>query len=241
LAGAAPEELARITETVVGVTRKPVLVGISPDSTTEAMRLAGRALAAGASGLLVRQPHYLFQPDPSGLADMFRALRKAARVPLFASNTLDNALIDLASLRALMEDGLVDGICQGRDPHLLTDLLSLAPRAPVFSAIEELMYVALILGAEGVMSDLAAVFPDDCVALYQACRSQDHSAARTIHDRLLRIWHVLDHPVQFLARLKHASTAMDNPAGVPRSPYDWLPPEGRDVVNGVLRQEGKLA
>jgi 4-hydroxy-tetrahydrodipicolinate synthase len=102
------------------------------------------------------------------------------------------------------------------------------------------MYVAFLLGAEGAIASLAAVFPDDCVSMYAAVARGAHEEARRIHERLNRLWRALDHPVEFVARLKFASSAQGRPVGIPRSPYDWLPPESAGEVTRALAADGKL-
>ncbi|MBI3668010.1 MAG: dihydrodipicolinate synthase family protein [Acidobacteria bacterium] len=240
-AGSTPDELYKLCQAVVSASSRPVIGAIYPDSTVEALELGRAALSAGAVALLVAQPHYLFQPDPEGLEELFEALRGAFTTPLLLSNSLRTALVDLAAMQRLMSRGLVDGFHQaGGQAHLLADLLCLRLRLPVLSGVEDLLYIAFLLGAEGTVSSLAAVFPEECVELYAACRAGEHEKARAIHERLLRIWRVLDHPVEFVSRLKHAASVKGHPAGVPRSPYNWMPPESQAQVRRALHNEGKI-
>jgi len=238
LAGAKPAEFEAVCRGVVSASEAPVLASIYPDSTREALELAGAALSGGAQALLVCQPHYLFQPGPEGLAGMFRALRDEVKAPLLVSNTVRTALIPLAHLRQLAANGLVDGILQGAgDAHLLADLLCLRDRPPVYSGIDELAYLSFLIGCDGVVSTLAAVFPAEFVALEQAFRSGDHAGARSMHERLLRVWRTLEHPAEMLVRLKAAATLRGQPAGSARSPYNWSTPETAGLVRELLARE----
>lgn len=240
-AGSTPEEYGRICAVAVQATDKPVLAALCPDSTREVLELARAAVNAGVAGLLLSQPHYLFQPGPQGLDELFRTLRCAVDIPLLLSNSLTANPLDLASVRRLTDGGWIDGVHQGAsDAHLLADLLATAPRLPILSGVEPLMYLALLLGAEGIVTSLAAVFPEDCVALYSAVRIGDHARARLIHERLVRLWRVLDHPIEFLARLKFASAALGRPVDVPRSPYNWLPPESAAELRRALAADAEL-
>jgi 4-hydroxy-tetrahydrodipicolinate synthase len=241
MAGSTPAEFGRICNVVVQATTKPVIAAVYPDSTVEAVELTRAAVSAGAQALLLAQPHYLFQPDLSGLEEMFRAVRREIHVPLLLSNSLATAPLDMTAVKRLSEAGLIDGVHEGAgDPHLLTDLLAADPRLPVLTGIEALMYVAFLLGAEGAIVSLAAVFPEDCVAMYAAVRRGDHVEARLIHERLNRLWRALDHPVEFVARLKFACSEQGRPAGRARSPYDWLPPASEGEVRRALAADGKL-
>ena len=196
-AGASPEEVHLLCTTVISATDKPVIASIFPDCNTEAFELADASVSAGAAALLVAPPHYLFSPDADGLLEIFMALRRKVTVPLLLSNCIQTAQVELASVMALMNQELIDGVHQaGGNAHLLADVLGLSPRVPVYTGVEDLIYLALLLGAEGAISALAAVFPEDCVALYDATNTNDWTRAREIHERLIRLWHVLDHPVR---------------------------------------------
>jgi 4-hydroxy-tetrahydrodipicolinate synthase len=238
LAGAKSTEFAEVCKVVVSASEAPVLASIYPDSTREALELAGAAISGGAQALLVCQPHYLFQPDPAGLAGMFRALRDEVKVPLLVSNTVRTALIPLAHLRQLTAEGLADGILQGAgDAHLLADLLCMRERPLVYSGIDELAYLSFLIGCDGVVSTLAAVFPAEFVALEQAFRRGDHAAARSLHERLLRVWRTLEHPAEMLVRLKTAAALRGQPVGSARSPYNCSGRETADLVREALARE----
>lgn len=239
-AGSTAEEYGRICKAVHDATRKSVIASIYPDSTPEALSLADAALSAGAAALLVAQPHYLFQPDMHGLESLFEELRRRVPVPVLLSNTLKTAPIGLAGMKRLEKAGLIDGVHQGAsDAHLLADLLSSSPRCPVVNGVEGLMFVGFLLGAEAALVSMAALFPEDCVEMHGAFRNGEHHRARLIHERLARVWRVLDHPVEFLGRLKFASLAQGRSVGVPRSPYDYMRPEGENEVRRALADMGK--
>jgi 4-hydroxy-tetrahydrodipicolinate synthase len=238
LAGAKPSEFEEVCRAAVSASKVPVLASIYPDSTREALELAGAALSGGARALLVCQPHYLFQPGPEGLAGMFRALRGQVKTPLLVSNSVKTALVPFPQLRELIAAGVVNGVLQGAgDAHLLADLLSMKDRPPVYSGIDELAYLSFLIGCDGVISTLAAIFPAEFVALEDAFRSGDHESARAIHERLLRVWRTFDHPAEILVRLKTAAALRGQPAGFARSPYNYSTPETAPAVRDVLTRE----
>jgi 4-hydroxy-tetrahydrodipicolinate synthase len=240
-AGSEPEEIHLLCKTVISATDKPVIAGIFPDCNTEAFDLAEAAVSAGCLALLVAPPHYLFSPDCDGLLQMFGALRERVTVPLLLSNSIQAAQLDLSSIIALANEELVDGVHQaGGNAHLLADVLHLSPRVPVYTGVEDLIYMAFLLGAEGAISALATVFPEDCVALYKANREGDSTRAREIQEKLNRLWHVLDHPVELLSRIKLALTLRGRPAGVPRSPYNVMSDNGQRLLREALEKRGKF-
>jgi len=238
-AGLTPEELFRLCEMVRKLARKPLLCTILPDSEPEAILLLEAVTNAGADAVLVAQPHYLFQPDTSSLMSMFERLQARTRVPILLANLLGSALVGLPAMRRLIDGGFIDGILQGGgNGHLMVDLLRLRPRVPVFSGLEDLHYVGLLLGAEGLISDLAALFPAESAGLYRDFLGGNHEKARTTHERLLRLWRVMDHSVEQLARLRFALSLQGRDAGAARSPFTELSAEAARHVTETLEREG---
>lgn len=236
--GFTADQLFRLCQAVRKGTTKPILAAILPDSEPEAMELLDAVCGAGADAVYVAQPHYLFQPSPESLISMFRRLRARVQVPVLVANLLNSAQMDLRSMQRLMEECVVDGIVQGAgNAHLLVDLLRLRPRVPVFSGVEDLHYVGLMLGAEGFVSDLATIFPAECVGLYRDVKQGNHDSARLRHEKLLRVWRLLDHPVEQLSRVRMALGAQRREVGAPRRPYAFtLGESSRHVADALLRE-----
>jgi len=238
-AGSTPEELFRICETARRYTQKPLFATILPDSEPEAGELLDAVLNAGANAVLIAQPHYLFQPDGVSLVKMFERLRSRTSSPILLANLLTSAPVDLATMTQMVDSSIVDGILQaGGDAHQLVDLLSLHPGVPVFSGMEDIHFIALLLGGAGLISGLATVFPNECVALYQDFKKKNYEGAREKHERLLRLWHALDHPVEQLSRVRVALAAQGRDVGPPRSPYSIIGEESSLEVKRVLIREG---
>jgi 4-hydroxy-tetrahydrodipicolinate synthase len=237
-AGSTADELFRICETARRNTRKPMFATILPDSEPEAAELLDAVIKGGADAVLIAQPHYLFQPDGASLTRMFERLRARTNSPILLANVLTLAPVDLATMTRMVEGSIVDGILQGGDAHQLVDLLRLDPGVPIFSAIEDLHLVSLLLGGAGLISGLATVFPKECVALYRDFTKKNYEGAREKHERLLRLWHVLDHPIEQLSRVRVALAAQGRDVGSPRSPYSVIAEESSLEVRRALTREG---
>lgn len=237
-AGGTTQELFRLCETVRGSTRKPVIATILPDSEPEAIELLDAVLGAHVDAVLIAQPHYLFQPDSTALVKMFERLRARTEIPILLANVLASAPVDLSTMMTMVESRVVDGILQSGNPHVMVDLLRLHPVVPIFSGIEDLHVLGLLLGAVGLVSGLAAVFPADCVALYRDFHAGHYNSARERHERLLRLWRTLDHPVEQLSRVRAALAAQGRDVGVPRSPYGAIPPESWLELSRTMTREG---
>lgn len=238
-AGSAPHELFRICEIARRHTRKPLIATILPDSEAEAIYLLEAVMSAGVDAVFVAQPHYLFQPDSASLLRMFERLRTRTATPLGLANLLMSAPVDLQTMTRMIDDSLVDGVLQaGSDAHLMVDLLGTHPRVPVFSGMEDLHYMALLLGSAGLISGLATLFPAECVALYRNWKTHNYESVRERSESLLRLWRVLDHPVQQLSRIRLALAAQGRDLGPPRSPYAVRDRESVAEIAGVLAREG---
>lgn len=238
--GAAPDELSALCGTVRRCTNKPLLAVIFPDASPEAYEFVRAVDTAGTDAILLAQPHYLAQPGVEGLAEMFGELRTITKKPLLLADCFPESLVGVTSARLLVQKKLVDGIYQAADVHVLVDLLCARLAVPVYSCVEDLHYPALMLGAQGVISNLASVFPQECVDLYAAVHNGDHPKARTIHERLLRLWRALNHGTERESRLRCALEARGRSVGAARSPYGRLAPNVIEHVTGILRRENAL-
>ncbi len=143
-------------------------------------------------------------------------------------------------IRRLVERRLVDGVFEAADMHVVVDLLTSRLGVPVYSGVEDLHYAALVLGAQGFISNLASVFPDDCLALNAAFQSQEHLAARKIHERLVRLWRGLSVGTEREGRLRCALAARGRSVGTAKSPYGKLAPEAKQHIHSMLQKEGVL-
>jgi 4-hydroxy-tetrahydrodipicolinate synthase len=237
--GSTPEELCRMCEAVSRRATKPVVAMIYPDTQPEAAELVRAVEAGGVQALFVAQPHYLCQPGPVGLAEMFADLRNETRLPVLLANCQRNAMVELAAMELLIQAGVIDGILLGGDgAHLMVDLLCLQLNVPVLSAMEDLHYMSLLLGACGIVSDLASVFPAETTALYRAWRSGNYDGARSCHERLVRLWRAVDHPSEQRARLRSALAGLGRNVGEARSPYNLASVEISRQVREVIEREG---
>jgi 4-hydroxy-tetrahydrodipicolinate synthase len=237
--GSTPEELGRLCEAVSRHAKKPVVAMIYPDSQPEAAELARAVVAGGVQAIFVAQPHYLCQPGVHGLTEMLAELRNETRRPVLLANCQRNAMVDVQIMEHLVRAGAIDGILLGGDgAHLMVDLMCLRLNVPVLSAMEDLHYVSLLLGALGIVSDLAAVFPGEMAALYHAWREGRYDEGRLFHERLVRLWRALEHPSEQRTRLRAAFTGQGRKVGEARSPYNFASVHTAREVRAAIEREG---
>ena len=236
--GATPDELSSLCRAVKRSSKRPLYVTLFPDASPEAFEMGRAVEESGADAILVGQPHYLAQPGVEGLEEMFATLGELTHRPLLVADCLPGSVMGVSTIRRLIERRLVDGVLEGADMHVLVDLLCSRVGVPVYSCIEDLHYAALVLGAYGLISNLASVFPQDCVELYAAVQDRDHPKARKIHERLVRLWRALSCGTEREARLRSALAACGRPVGAARSPYGKLPPDASQQISSILKKEG---
>ena len=219
-------------------TKKPLFAMILPDVAVEALEMLQAVTDGGADVVLVAQPHYLCQPGEAGLVEMFAELRKQARLPLLLADCFPEAKVGLKTTRHLIDERLIDGVLQAADAHALVDLLCLHPKVPVYCGVEDLHYVAFILGAYGSVSDLGSVFPGELSELYRSFKSGQHEDARAHHERLARLWRVLSPAAERESRVRSALAAQGREVGVARSPYNFLGADISPLIKSAMQAEG---
>jgi dihydrodipicolinate synthase/N-acetylneuraminate lyase len=209
-----------------------------PDASPEGLETLRAVEEAGADVILVAQPHYLAQPGVEGLEEMFSAFREATERPLLVADCLPGSILGMAPIRRLVEKRLVDGVLEGADIHVLVDLLNLDLGVPVYSSAEDLHFSALVLGAYGIISNLATAFPRECISLYDSVRDRDYKSARKTHERLVRLWRALSSGTEREARLRIAMGAVNRPVGAAKSPYNKISEQAIQQVRRVMEKEG---
>lgn len=236
--GATATELAALCDVIRNSTRKSIFVILFPDALPEGLEMVRAVDEAGADAILAAQPHYLAQPGIEGLEEMFAAFREATDLPVLVADCLPGSILGVAPIRRLAEKRLVDGVLEGADIHVLVDLLNLDLGVPIYSGVEDLAFSALVLGASGIISNLATAFPRECVALGQAVRDADYANARKMHERLVRLWRAVSLGAEREARLRVAMSAANRPVGAARSPYNRIPELAIQQVHRVMKNEG---
>ncbi len=73
---------------------------------------------------------------------------------------------------------------------------------PVYSGIEDLHYVAYVLGAQGVISDLGTAFPAEASERLQCVRQWETFGCHAAHERLVRLWRALGHGPESEGRVR---------------------------------------
>ncbi|MER7282263.1 dihydrodipicolinate synthase family protein [Dactylosporangium sp. NPDC000244] len=220
----------------------PVIAGIIRDSTAEVIRY-GKAIAeTGVDALQVTPVHYLFQPDEDTTIEYYRRITEATGTPVIVYNVIPYALIPATTVyRILQEVELVVGVKQsGGNIHQLADLLKAAPtEGAVLTAVDDLLYPAYLLGAQGAVSATLTVVPELCVAQWDAVQAGDHKTALDIHNKLLPVWRSIDGS-NMTVRIKAALALQGRNGGLGAHPLTPVSDAERATIRAALVEAGVL-
>ncbi|MCB4821617.1 dihydrodipicolinate synthase family protein [Roseicella aerolata] len=192
-----PEEQDRVLEITLEELggRLPVVNGVYADGTLQAVRLAKRAAAGGASALLVFPPGVLARGHaarPDCLADHVRHIAAAVDLPLiifqypavtgltYPLETLVQLAEEIPTFRAI-KDWCNDPALAERHIQVLHGL----PRpVHVLSTHSAWLFASLVTGAAGLLSGSGSVIADLQARLFEAVQRGDMASAQALNDRI---------------------------------------------------------
>jgi 4-hydroxy-tetrahydrodipicolinate synthase len=180
------EELVGVVEDVVSEVRGqvPVLAHVGRPSTRATVRLASRALAAGAVAVSAVTPYY-HAPSPDGLRRHYAALLAAVDgAPVLAYTIPSHAHVDVApeTWAALAADGVAGLKDSSGDPDLHAAYVAADP--DVFIGAARHARASLALGSAGAILAIANLRPELAVALRDAHVAGDEAAAAEAQEGL---------------------------------------------------------
>lgn len=169
--------------------RVPVLAGTGSNSTSEAIRLTRYAYDIGADGALLITPYYN-KPTQQGLKAHFEAVARETELPIVLYNVpgrtgvnmLPPTVIELAKLPNIVGIKEASGSIDQA-----VEILREAEIA-LLSGDDSLTLPLMAIGAKGVISVAANVFPTLMVDLVDLAAAGDYPRARELHYRLFPLF-----------------------------------------------------
>ncbi|HZO98865.1 MAG TPA: dihydrodipicolinate synthase family protein [Terriglobia bacterium] len=220
--------------------RVPVIAGVIPDTTDEAVELGLAAKEAGVAALQVTPPHYLFQPGIPELVSYYSEIHTKTQLGVILYNVLPWGQVTPDGVAKLLEAEAIIAVKQsGSNMHQLADMVyRFGKQVPVLSAVDDLLYPSFVIGAHGTLSAIASILPRQCVELYEAVQSGDHTKARALHNQLLVIWRAVNDPNCFYGLIKGAIELQGRRAGLPRRPHRAANAEERARLGRAFEEAG---
>src|SRR4051794_13376827 len=203
--------------------RVPVIAGVSAGTPAAAIGFASAARDAGAAGLMMLPP-LGYGADDDEIVAHFRAVSEVAGLPLMAYNNPEASGIDMRApllVRLFEEVEHVVAVkeCSG-DVRRIPELLNAAPGLDVLVGGDDWALEGFAAGACGWVSGVADVAPEECVALYDACRAGELERARQLYRRLLPLarFDMTPKLVQYFKAAMDARGLAGGPTRAPRVP-----------------------
>jgi 4-hydroxy-tetrahydrodipicolinate synthase len=167
--------------------RVRIIAGAGSNSTSQAIELTRRAIAAGADAILSVVPYYN-KPMQAGMIRHFQAIADSTDLPIILhdipSRTLrelsDDTLARLAECRQFI--GLRDGTGDIARPLRLRSLLP--PEFRLLSGDDATALAFLVHGGDGCISTVSNIAPLLCQAIFSSCQHGRLQSARHLQSRL---------------------------------------------------------
>ncbi|MBQ7501035.1 MAG: 4-hydroxy-tetrahydrodipicolinate synthase [Clostridia bacterium] len=150
--------------------RLTVIAGTGSNSTDHAVYMSQAAEEAGADAVLAVSPYYNKATD-SGLIASYTAIADSVGIPLIIYNVPSRTGVDIPVpvYDVLVDHPNIRGIKEASsDPRkLAATVRACSDRADIFTGCDELIFYALACGADGVISVVSNVIPEETA---NACR-----------------------------------------------------------------------
>lgn len=223
--------------------RVPVMVGVGHTSLKEVLELTLYAEESGADGVLVVNPYYWKLSDEqlyrfySSVANHTKLQVFIYNIPLLTGQNLSVELIkklaeahsNIAGIKETVNDF-------GHLRQVLTEVNKVRSDFRVFSAFDEHLLPAQMIGAAGSMNGSAVFAPEISVDLYESYQKGDLAEAQKNHLVISKLMDVYSFGPTFFTAMKEAvhQRWFDVPAGH-RAPCDVYPADLRDNVAALLK------
>lgn len=221
----------------------PVIAGIIQNSTAATVEFAQAIAAAGAHGLQVTPVHYLFKPGIEETVYHYKTVAESVGLPLVIYNVVPWSMVEVPALLELTTQvpEVVSVKQSGGDLHKVADLLwKLPERTTILTAVDDLLYPAFTIGAQGSVSGTSSIAPGLVIELFNAVKTEDHETARSLHRRLLPLWRAVEGN-NLAVRMKEVIRLQGRDVGYARRPIDPLTDADRKRIRDAVEYAGLLA
>ena len=167
--------------------RLRIIAGAGSNSTSQAVELTRRAIAAGADAILTVVPYYN-KPMQTGIIRHFQAIADSTDLPIILHDIPSRTLRELSddTLARLAESsqfiGLRDGTGDIARPLRLKSLLPAGFH--LLSGDDATALAFLVHGGDGCISMVSNIAPLVCQAVFSNCQHGRLPSARDLHSRL---------------------------------------------------------
>lgn len=240
------DEADRVVDVVrAGVPRDRVLIaGTGRESTKATIAATRRAAAAGVDAVLVRTPSF-FKAQMT--ADIFvrhyTEVADASPVPVLLYNVSMFTGVNLQpeAVERLSRHPNIAGMKEsGGDIGLIAEFIARTPDDfTVLAGSATTLFHALCAGCDGAILALAALCPDECVAIRELVAQRRLDEAAALQRRLMPLARSVG-GTYGVAGLKAALNLVGYEAGIPRPPLRPAAPDVIETIRGQLDALGAI-
>lgn len=217
---------------------KPALLTISEPGTREACRLAEKAAAAGADGLML-VPSPIYHSDRDETIANLKAIAAAGDLPVMIYSNRVGYRVDVTPemMVELAEDPRMVAIKESSDDiRRTTEIINLlGDRYAVLTGVDNLALEALLMGAVGWVAGLVTAFPKETVKIYDLIQQGRIAEARVIY-RWFRPLLDLDVSTRLVQQIKLAELIELGSTEHVRMPRRPLQGAHRERVERIIRE-----
>lgn len=225
------DEHERVIATVVEQAggRAKVVPGTGSNATAEAIRLTKFAAKAGADGALLVAPYYN-RPTQEGMYAHFARIAESCDLPQILYNipARTGRNVDAETIERLAKLGPIVAVKEASGSLDQVSDLVVRTDLTILSGDDSLTLPMMAVGAEGVISVVANLVPQDVIGLVDAFNSGDVAGARERHKRLFPLCRDLLGVATNPIALKTALALLGRGNGELRLPL--CPPDERGVA-----------
>ena len=217
---------------------QPVVCGVMRMCTEDAVRTGIAAKEAGADAIMVTPTAYnALVPNPEGMFDFYSTISEKVQLPVIIYNVIPQNEIKPELFRRLLDETeYVRGVKQsvGGVPALYAMKMLCGDKGKIFAATDDMLATCYELGAAGAISAALAVFPRECVEMWNSVQNGDRERAEEIQKLLYFPWQALGGN-QFPIRLKYALKILGRDGGYCRSPIVYLSNEEKKKIEDAFQ------
>jgi 4-hydroxy-tetrahydrodipicolinate synthase len=232
------EEKLEVVDTTVEASdgRVPVVPGVAETTTAEACRFVEEATEKGVDGFMVL-PAMEYEADRRENLRHFRTVADAATLPLMIYNNPMAYNVDITPemFGDLAEEPKFVAIKDSsNDVRRVTDIHNaVGERYQIFVGVDDLVFEAFMLGADGTVAGFVNAFPEETVALYELAKAGRIEEARKLYRWFTPLLH-LDVSTKLVQNIKLAEAKTGLGTEHVRPPRLPLAGEERERVEALV-------
>ncbi len=214
-----------------------VICGTGSNDTRHAVELSIAAQEAGADALLVVTPYYN-KANPEGLYSHYLAIAHSVRIPLIIYNVPGRTGVDVP-VGVYQRLSRVPNIAGVKEAS--TDIVKVARirnacggDLPIWSGNDDQAVAAMALGAQGVISVLSNVLPEETQTMAQAALAGDFDTASSLQCTMLPLINALFSEVNPIP-VKAAMEMVGFDCGPCRLPLGPMDPAKKEALEKLLQ------